>query len=49
MEKKNGEFSRTRLVFEDDTPVEFGEDGWLQRTPSKSAMEADVSQIFFFE
>jgi len=28
------------LVFEDDTPVELGEDEWLQRIPSKSAMEA---------
>eukprot|EP00434_Breviolum_minutum_P010417 symbB.v1.2.009187.t1/scaffold581.1/size274127/1 len=28
------------LVFEDDTPVELGEDEWLQRTPSNSAMEA---------
>lgn len=38
-----------RLVFEDDTPVELGEDEWLQRIPSKSAMEVeDLSPMCFF-
>ena len=35
-----------RLVFEDDTPVELGEDEWLQRTPSNSAMEALVGLVY---
>ena len=35
-----------RLVFEDDTPVELGEDEWLQRIPSNSAMEALVGLVY---